>query len=142
VYEEAPSPFDITHNLTVVGKIQLIQFLSLGLTFRCATGKPVTPIAGAVQEAGGAYYEPIEGPVNSERLPGFVRLDASVGYFLPFGGSNSATMYVAVSNILNQSNPVRYEYSADYSQRSLKASDYRRSVYFGTMISFGSFGLD
>ena len=142
VYEEAPSSFDITHNLTIVGKVQLIQFLSLGLTFRCATGRPVPPIAAAIQEAGAEYYEPIQGPVNSERLPNFARLDVSLGYFLPFGESNSATFYFAVSNVLNQSNPVRYEYSADYSQRYLKTTDYQRSVYFGTMISFGSFGID
>ncbi len=49
VYEEAPSSFDITHNLTVVGKIQLIQLLSLGLTFRYATGVPVTPVVGAIR---------------------------------------------------------------------------------------------
>jgi vitamin B12 transporter len=142
VYEEAPSPFDITHNLTIVGKMQLIQFLSLGLTFRCATGRPVTPIAGAIQDAGATYYEPIQGPVNSERLPNFVRLDASLGYFLPFGESNSATFYLAVSNVLNQANAARYEYSADYSHRHLKTTDYRRSVYFGTVISLGSFGID
>ncbi|MGD1046179.1 MAG: TonB-dependent receptor [Bacteroidota bacterium] len=142
VYEEAPSSFDITHNLTIVGKVQVIQFLSLGLTFRYATGIPVTPIAGAIHDVGAEYYEPIQGPVNSERLPNFVRLDMSLGYFLPFGESNSATFYVAVSNVLNQANPVRYEYSADYSQRYLKTTDYQRSIYFGTMISFGSYGID
>jgi vitamin B12 transporter len=142
VYEEAPSSFDITNNLTIVGKVQLIQFLSLGLTFRCATGRPVTPIVGAIQDAGAEYFEPIQGPVNSERLPNFVRLDMSLGYFLPFGESNSATFYFAVSNVLNHANPVRYEYSADYSQRYLKTTDYQRSIYFGTMISFGSYGID
>jgi hypothetical protein len=142
IYEEAPSSFDITHNLTIVGKMQLIQFLSLGLTIRCATGRPVTPIVGAIYVVGAEYYEPIQGPVNSERLPNFVRLDMSLGYFLPFGESNSATFYVAVSNILNQANPVRYEYSADYSQRHLRTTDYQRSIYFGAMISFGSIGID
>ena len=109
VYEEAPSSFDITNNLTIVGKVQVIQFLSIGMTLRCATGKPVTPIVGAIPEAGGEYYEPIQGPVNSERLPNFIRLDLSVGYFMPFGESNSATFYVAVSNVLNQPNPIDYE---------------------------------
>jgi len=142
VYEEAPSSFDITHNLTIVGKVQVISYLSLGLTFHYATGKPVTPIVGAIQEIGAEYYEPIQGPLNSERLPNFVRMDMSLAYFLPFGDSNSATFYVAVSNILNQANPVRYEYSVDYSQRHLRTTNYQRSVYFGAMISFGSFGID
>jgi hypothetical protein len=142
VYEEAPSSFDITHNLTIVGKMQLIQFLSLGMTLRYATGRPVTPIASAIREVGGEYYEPIQGRVNSERLPDFVRLDVSLGYFLPFGESNSATFYVAVSNVLNQSNPVSYEYSNDYSRRHLRTTDYLRSIYFGTIVSFGSYGID
>jgi hypothetical protein len=142
VYEQAPSSFDITHNLTIVGKIQLIQFLSCGLTFHYATGIPVTPIVGAIQKIGAEYYEPIQGRVNSERLPNFVRLDMSFGYFMPFEESNSIMFYFAVSNVLNQANPVRYEYSADYSQRHLKTTDYQRSIYFGTMISFGSYGID
>jgi hypothetical protein len=142
VYEEAPSSFDITHNLTIVGKVQLIQFLSLGLTFRYATGRPVTPIVGAIHGVGAEYYEPIQGPVNSERLPNFVRLDMSLGYFLPFGDSNSTMFYFAVSNLLDRDNPSGYEYSADYSQRYLKTTDYRRSIYFGVAISFGSYGID
>jgi hypothetical protein len=142
VYEKAPSSFDITHNLTIVGKIKLIQFLSLGLTFRYATGKPITPVISAIQTAGANYYEPVQGPVNSERMPDFIRLDASLGYFLPFGDSNSATFYIAVSNILDHANPVRYEYSVDYSQRRLRTTDYRRFVYFGVAISFNTFGLD
>lgn len=142
VYEQAPSSFDITHNFTVVGKIQLIQFLSCGLTFHYATGVPVTPIVGAVQPAGATYFEPIQGPINSERMPDFVRLDADLGYFLPFGDLNSATFYFAISNVLDRANPVGYTYSADYSQRYLITTDYRRSVYFGVSISFGSYGLD
>jgi hypothetical protein len=142
MYEQAPSSFDITNNLTVVGKIQLIQFLSCGLTFHYATGIPVTPIAGAIQPAGAMYFEPIQGPINSERMPDFIRLDASLGYFLPFGDSNSTMFYFAVSNLLDRANPVDYEYSPDYSQRRLRTTDYRRSVYFGVAISFGSYGLD
>ena len=142
VYEQAPSPFDITHNFTVVGKIQLIQFLSCELSFRYATGKPVTPVIGAIQSAGAYYYEPIQGSINSERLPDFFRVDASLAYFLPFGDSNSATVYVAVSNLLDRDNPVDYLYSVDYSQRRLRTTDYRRSIYFGVAISFGSYGID
>jgi len=142
VYEQAPSSFDITHNLTVVGKIQLIQFLSCGLTFHYATGVPVTPIVGAIQPAGAMYFEPIQGLINSERMPDFIRLDASLGYFLPFGDLNSATFYIAISNLLDRANPVGYKYSADYSQRCLITTDYRRSVYFGVVVSFGTYGLD
>jgi hypothetical protein len=142
VYEFASSPYDITHNLTIVGKLQIIQFFSAGLTFRFATGRPATPIVGAVEEQNGAYYVPIQGPIGSDRYPNFARLDASLGYFLPYGEANSVTFYFAVSNLLNRLNPVRFEYSSDYSERRLRTTDYRRSVYFGFALSIGSLGGD
>lgn len=139
-YEEAPSPFDITHNLTIVAKAQIIQLLSGAITFRYATGRPVTPVVGALYRSEGNYYEPIFGAVNSERLPNFGRLDVSLSYFLPFGSANSAIFYFAVSNLLNRANPVRYEYSMDYSEKKLRTSDYRQFIYFGVSVSIGSLG--
>jgi vitamin B12 transporter len=141
VYEEAPSSFDITHNVTLVGKVQVIQQLSIGLTFRCATGTPVTPVVGAIRPAGADYYEPIQGSLNSERMPAFVRMDATLAYFQPFGESNAVMFYVGMTNVLDRSNPVRYEYSADYAQRRLKTTDYHRFIYFGTSISLGSMNV-
>ncbi|MGH7490862.1 MAG: TonB-dependent receptor [bacterium] len=131
VYEHAPSPFDITHNLTIVGKLRVIQFLSTGLTYRYATGRPFTPIAGANRNDEFGYYQPIEGPVNSERLPAFQRLDASLSYYLPYGAGHSATFYLAVSNVLNRANVLGYEYSADYVTRTPRTTNYRRFIYFG-----------
>lgn len=138
VYETAPSAFDVTHNLTVVGKVQLMPFMSASMTFRYATGRPVTPIIGAVRHPGKDYYTPIYGPINSQRLPPFVRLDGGLSYFLPFGTSSAATVYGAVSNLLDRANGVRYEYSPDYSERRLRTSDYRRLFYVGASVSVGS----
>ena len=138
VDEQAPTSFDITHNLTIVWKAQLISLLSAGLTFRYATGVPITPITGAVQSEDDGYFEPVQGPVNSERMPDFVRLDATLSYFQPFGNSNSAILYLAVTNLLNRANPVCYEYSRDYTERWLRTTDYRRFVYFGISVTFGA----
>jgi len=80
----------------------LIQFFSGGLTFRYATGRPVTPIIGAIRNDQFGFYEPIEGPINSERLPSFQRLDGSLSYYLPYGNGHSATFYLAVSNLLRK----------------------------------------
>ena len=60
--EEAPSPFDITHNLTLVTKMQIVRTLSGGLTMRYATGRPITPVVGAVPVVEKSYYLPVEGP--------------------------------------------------------------------------------
>lgn len=131
VYEHAPSAFDITHNLTLVSKIRLIQFFSGGLTYRYATGRPITPIIGAIRNEQYGFYEPIEGPLHSERLPSFQRLDASLNYYLPFGKGHTAVFYLAVSNVLNRSNVLSYEYSADYSTRTPRKTNYQRFIYFG-----------
>jgi hypothetical protein len=88
LYARVRSSFDITHNLTLVGKVRLIQFLSAGLTFRYATGRPVTPIIGAIRNEPFDFYEPIEGLVNAERLPPCQRLDGSLSYYLPYGNGN------------------------------------------------------
>jgi len=131
LYERAPSSFDITHNLTLVGKLRIIQFFSGGLTFRYATGRPITPVAGAIRDERFGFYIPIEGSVNSERLPSFQRLDGSLSYYLPYGNNNSATFYFAVSNLLNHANVLDYDYSLDYSSRTPRTTNYRRFIYFG-----------
>ncbi len=136
LYARAPSSFDITHNLTLVGKVRIIQFLSGGLTYRFATGRPITPIIGALRNEAFGFYIPIEGPVNSERLPSFQRLDASLSYYLPYGSGNSTTFYFAVSNLLNRANVLDYDYSLDYSSRTPRQTNYRRFVYFGVTTTF------
>lgn len=135
VFEEGPSPFDISHNLTLVAKARVVGFWSTGFTFRYATGRPITPIVGAslVEEQG--YYLPLEGPVGSERLPAFQRLDANLSYYLPFGQNSSATFYFAVSNVLNRANVLGYNYSPDYRDRSARQTNYRRSIYFGVSLN-------
>ena len=136
LYEEAPSPFDITHNLTLVGKVRLPGGLSGGLTLKHATGRPVTPVTGAVPAEGGGYYLPVQGPVGSERLPAFRRLDGSLSYLRPFGRGHQAVLFLAVSNLLNRANVLDYDYSLDYSERRPRTTRFRRSVYFGAMITF------
>ncbi len=135
-YEEAPSPFDITRNLTLVGKARITWGLSGGLTLKHATGRPVTPVTGAVPAEAGGYYLPVQGPVGSERLPAFQRLDGSLSYLRPFGRGHQAVLFLAVSNLLNRANVLDYDYSLDYSERRPRATRFRRSVYFGALITF------
>ena len=132
--EEAPSPFDITHNLTVVAKGRILGTLSVGLTLRYASGRPITPIVGAVPVAGKGYYLPVEGPVGSERLPSFQQLDGQFSYLLFFGSGHQAVFYLAVNNLLDRANVLDYDYSIDYSRRQPRASLFRRFIYFGTTV--------
>ena len=133
--EEAPSPFDITHNLTWVAKMRIVRTLSGGLTLRYASGRPITPVVDAVPVAGRGYYLPVEGPVGSERLPSFQQMDGQLSYLLFFGSGHRAVFYFAVNNLLNRANVLDYDYSIDYTRRRPRTSLFRRSVYFGTTVS-------
>ena len=133
--EEAPSPFDITHNLTLVTKMQIVSTLSGGLTLRYATGRPITPIVGGVPVADKSYYLPMEGPVGSERLPSLQQINGQLSYVHFFSSGHQAVFFVAVNNLLNRSNVLGYEYSIDYTQREPRTTLFRRSIYFGTSVS-------
>ena len=133
--EEAPSPFDITHNLTLVTKMQIVRTLSGGLTLRYATGRPITPIVDAVPVVDKSYYLPVEGPVGSERLPSFQQIDGQLSYVHFFGSGHQAVFYLAVNNLLNRTNVLDYDYSIDYTQRQPRTTLFRRSIYFGTTVS-------
>ena len=134
ILEQGPSPFDITHNLTVVGKVRIVRFLYGSFTFRHATGRPVTPIVDAISTGEGRYYLPVEGPPGSERLPDFRRLDIASNYFVPFGAHN-VLIYLSVGNVLNRANVLDYDYASDYSSRSGRSTRYRRFLYFGAVIN-------
>ena len=133
--EEAPSPFDITHNLTLVTKMQIVSNLSGSLTLKYATGRPITPIVSGVPVADKGYYLPVEGPVGSERLPSLQQINGQLSYVYFFGSGHQATFFLAVNNLLNRANVLGYEYSIDYTQRQPRTSLFRRSIYFGTSVS-------
>ncbi|MCG8607609.1 TonB-dependent receptor, partial [bacterium] len=135
VEELAPSSFDVTHNLTLVGKYTIGNRWSAGLTFRYATGRPFTPVVEAERDAQFNFYTPFEGPVNSERLPDYHRLDANLSYFWPFE-NDYVILYLALSNVLNRKNVLNYDYSIDYSERSPRTTNFSRFVYFGATFTF------
>jgi hypothetical protein len=135
-FEKAASPFDITHNLTLVAKTRFYQYLSIGFSYRYATGRPITPIEASIKQEPFDYYLPVEGPVSSERLPSFQRFDTTLSYYLPFGFGNAAVFYLSLSNLFDRANIIDYDYSADYSTRKLRKTNYRRFIYFGVSVSF------
>jgi vitamin B12 transporter len=134
-YEEAPSPFDITHNLVIVGKYRLVGYLNIGIGARYATGAPVTPITGAIFDSTRGTYTPIEGAIGSERLPSYIRLDCDLSYQLPFADDASAIFYLGITNLLDRSNVLGYSYSNDYSTRTPRRTNFNRSTYFGATVT-------
>lgn len=136
IEEFAPSPFDITHNLILVGKYSLTRRITVGISYRYATGRPITPIVDAQRHSEFDYYLPIEGPVSSERLPSYQRLDGNLSYYIPLKNNNFAVFYLAVSNLLNRKNVLDYDYSFDYTQRRPRTTNYSRFIYFGVTVNF------
>ena len=100
-----------------------------------ATGRPNTPVRDAVSVEDGAYYLPIDGPVGSERLPSYHTLDLQLSYYHPFGNQQSLTVYAALNNTLNRANVIGYDYSRDYSTRTPRTTNFRRSIYFGCSLT-------
>lgn len=116
-----PPYFDITHNFTATVRYCLSPRLSLGLSYRHASGKPYTP-------APGRY--------NTARVPDYEKLDLSLSYLHQFFEGNLTVFYLAVSNLLNRVNIFDYRYSPDYSKREPVKSSFGRLVYFGVSFSF------
>ena len=93
----------------------------------------MTPVAGAVATANG--YEPIWGPINSERLPRYERLDLSVSTVRTLGARTSAVFFASVDNVLARQNFFEYAYSADYTSRRPVLGAAPRSFYVGCSIT-------
>jgi hypothetical protein len=135
VLEEGPPPFGTTHTLTVVGKAALWHRLSGAVRFRLAGGRPYTPVVDAAP-SGEGFFLPVEGPVGSERLPTFARLDLQASYLFRIGRWGTLITFAAFNNALDHANVVGYTYSADYAERTPEVSPFRRSVYAGVTLAF------
>jgi hypothetical protein len=77
----------------------------------------------------------VDGPVGSERLPAYHRLDLQVSYFWPFNRQQNVVVYAAINNVLDRANAVDVTYSPDYAERRYRTTDFRRSVYFGLTLT-------
>jgi hypothetical protein len=78
----------------------------------------------------GDGYAPVFGPINSERLPRYERLDLSVNWLLP-AGDGAVGFFAALDNALGRNNYFDYRYAPDYSSRRPAVSTSQRSVYVG-----------
>ena len=128
--ERGPAPFDLTHQITLVGKLRVVDMLFAGTTYRHSTGQPVTPVVDAIARPDGSFA-PVEGPVGSDRLPAYRRLDLQLSYYIPLGEGRSLTVYAAMNNALDRANVIDVTYAPDYRTRSEQTTNFRRSVYAG-----------
>ena len=132
--ENGPAPYDLTHQFTAVGKVRVIGQLRVGGSYSTVTGRPYTPVVGTERQDSGALL-PMDGPVGSQRLPTYHRLDLQVSYFWAFNRQQNVVVYAAVNNVLNRVNAIDVTYSPDYSERRYRTTNFRRSVYVGLTLT-------
>ena len=142
VLDEGPPAFGTPHTITLVGKGPLGRGVFGAVRLRGAAGRPYTPVTGAVladivqASAGSRLWLPVEGPVGSERLPLFARLDVQASRAVRVGRWGTLVAFAALNNALGRTNVAGYTYSADYSERTPDASAFGRSVYAGATLTF------
>ena len=124
--------FEIPHTLQVVARGAVSTSVAVGASLRVASGKPFTPIVGGVGPAG--RMVPIFGPINSDRLPLYQRLDVNVSHSRAIKSKASVILYVGLTNLLNHENVFEYVYSADFRERAPAPGSWRRAVYFGVTV--------
>lgn len=126
------SPLAVPHTLQLSSQWALPSGVSLGGSFRWATGQPFTSVVGATEADGG--YLPVYGEIAAERYPDFRRLDLSLAKSLPFLDSGLAVLFLGASNFFDRQSTFRYVYNPDYSERSPARTSFGRTFYLGITI--------
>ena len=114
-HPEHPFQFDQTHNINVVGQIELKRNLKVSGRVRYVTGNAQTPVASATFDADNDVYIPHQGNFYSARLSPFFQLDARLDKKWIYD-RYIISGYIDIQNLTNHGNPESIRYSYDYSQ--------------------------
>lgn len=108
---------DQTHILTLIAVYKLPRHWQIGGRFRLVSGNPETPIIGSVYDASSGGYQPVQGGVNSARLPAFHQLDVRVDKKWIYKRV-SFTLYLDIQNVYNRQNVEFTNYAFDFSENA------------------------
>jgi TonB family protein len=108
-----PSAFDQPHVMNAVGSYKLGRGWELGLRFQLASGRPETPVIGAVYDADTGDYEAVRGPLRSVRVPTFRQIDFRVEKQWLYERW-SLGLYLDIINVANFENDEATEYVDRY----------------------------
>jgi hypothetical protein len=108
-----PADFDQRHNLVLLLGYKLPRRWTIAGRFRVVTGLPYTPRVGS-QFENGQWIRPLDGPVNSARLPVFHQLDIRIDRTWVYKRS-LVSAYLDVQNLYNRQNPEGVLYNYDFS---------------------------
>ncbi len=111
------SPFDQPHNLVVVASYKLPLDFIVGARLRYTSGPLNAPVQGAVYDANGNYFVPLQSFSYTRRLPDFFQLDVRVDKRFVFERWVLA-LYLDVQNVTNRANVEAVINSYDYSREA------------------------
>lgn len=126
---DAPALGDVRHSISWITD-RTFQRLTIGTAVRYATGRPFTDVVG-VQSS-----QPIWGPPNAERLPGYTRTDLSMSWFRPIDGRRAIVLWGDLSNVFNRNNVMRYRWNADFRERLPVRAPFNRAIYAGVTLLY------
>jgi hypothetical protein len=90
---------------------------SFGTRIRYNTGANKTPVIARYYDANTGRYEPVFGPVASERLPDFFQLDLRVDRNVQLSENDALSVYLELLNVTQRKNAEELAYSSDYKQK-------------------------
>ncbi len=121
--ERFPYPYDQPYIINIVYNWKISPKWTFGARWRYQSGAPFTPIEKGdlttYTDASGqdhTYYLPLYGPLGSERLPDYHRLDLRISAEV-WSGLQKVEVFAEVINAYNQKNVSGYDYNDDYSSR-------------------------
>jgi vitamin B12 transporter len=131
---EVPASGAVKHSLSVVGQYQIDSHWSTGLRWSWSSGRPYTPVVGAIADPVRGIWRPVYGAHGSALMPAYGRVDFRLLrlFSLPrMGGirpSNVCVTYLEAMNVLGTPNILEYVYNADYSVRHANNSYFSRRL--------------
>ncbi|MEM1247458.1 MAG: TonB-dependent receptor [Acidobacteriota bacterium] len=121
--------FAIPHTLQLLLHKPLPWDVDGSVSARWAVGRPFTPVIGAVPFGDSLF--PVFGPVNSDRVPDFARVDLALSRPFALGGSSSALVFVGVDDVFDRRNVFRYVFSEDWTEQRPARIAFGRAWYAG-----------
>lgn len=120
--EEYHFQFDQTHNLIMLGSYRLGDGWEIGARFRVVSGNMGTPVSrfpspASLYAGDPGSYAPLQGKLNSERLPLFHQLDVRLERSWQFADWRMLA-YLDVWNAYNNAAVEAYQYNFDFSSRA------------------------
>jgi hypothetical protein len=113
--ETVKRSIDQTHALSLDFNYHLGDHWNLNFAWRYHTGWPTTPVTleETVDGDGNPVYVPVLGPLNSERLTNYHRLDFRASRAFRVGTRSKLTFFVDVQNVYDRKNLAGFDTSID-----------------------------